>query len=94
MPEMSLPEIDPEKKKDPFLKYIGEELFSLRKGHEMSIKKVAKNTKMSPAIISKVEKGLYENLGVERFCRLCEYYKAPVKDVLGRVEQRQRTDNI
>jgi transcriptional regulator with XRE-family HTH domain len=85
---------NPQKKIGPFLQYVGEELFTLRKSHKKSIKTVAKDTKMSPGIISKVEKGLYENLGVTRFLQLCKYYKVHVHDVIDRIEQRERTDTI
>jgi transcriptional regulator with XRE-family HTH domain len=81
-------------KKSHFLQYIGEEMYSLRKSQQKSLKTVAKATKMSSGIVSRVEKGLYENLGVERFLQLCKYYNEHVRDVLDRVEQRQRNDAI
>ena len=87
-------ENNPEKRIGPFLRYVGEELYTLRKSHKKSIKTVAKDTKMSPGIISKVEKGVYENLGVTRFIQLCKYYKVRVHDVIDRIEQRERTDII
>jgi transcriptional regulator with XRE-family HTH domain len=77
-----------------FIKCIGEEMFSLRKKHKKSIKTVAKDTKMSPGILSKVENGTYDNLCMTRLLRLCKYYNTDIRDVIDRAEFKDRNNTI
>jgi transcriptional regulator with XRE-family HTH domain len=77
-----------------FAQCLGEEFYSLRKGQKKSIKVVAKDLKMSPRIISKIEKGIYENFYVSRLLRLCKYYDVNMRDVLGRAEYKDRNNTI
>jgi len=77
-----------------FLKCIGEEMFSLRKSYKKSIKTVAKETKMSPGILSKVEKGTYDNLCMTRLILLCKYYSVDIRDIIDRAEYKDRNNTI
>lgn len=77
-----------------FAQCLGEELFLLRKVQNKSIKIVAKDTKMSPRIISKIEKGLYENFYVSRLLRICKYYNADMRDLISRAEDKDRKNTI
>lgn len=82
---MSQPEInknDHKQKMDNYLQCVGNKLLALRKSHKKSIRTVAKATKMSPGIISKVEKGQYEALRLSRLLRLCKYYKVNIIDIV------------
>jgi|GEM_PF-1965760 transcriptional regulator with XRE-family HTH domain len=74
-------------KLDNFLQCIGKEMSELRKSHNKSLKTVAKATKMSPGIISKVEKGQYDNLCLTRLLTLCKYYNVHIADVITRGEK-------
>ncbi|WP_343673483.1 helix-turn-helix transcriptional regulator [Chitinophaga sp.] len=69
-----------------FSQCLGEELYLLRKDQKKSIKVVAKDTKMSPRTITKVEKGLLKNFYPSILYKLCKYYNANIRDVLGRAE--------
>lgn len=77
-----------------FMHCLGEELYSLRKCQKKSIKAVAKDTEMSPRIVSKIEKGLYENFYVIRLLRLCKYYNVDMVEILGRAEDKDRNNTI
>jgi transcriptional regulator with XRE-family HTH domain len=77
-----------------FIKCIGEEMFALRNSHKKSIKAVAKDTKMSPDILSKIEKGTYDNLCMTRLLRLCKYYSADIRDIINRAEFKDRNNTI
>ncbi|WP_369823757.1 helix-turn-helix domain-containing protein [Chitinophaga sp. CF118] len=57
-------------------------MFELRKSRNKSIKMVAKATRMSTGIISKVEKGQYDNLCLSRLLRLCRYYEVNIIDIV------------
>jgi transcriptional regulator with XRE-family HTH domain len=83
-----------EQKVNYFIKCIGEEMFALRKSHKKSIKTVAKDTKMSPGILSKVENGTYDNLCMTRLLRLCKYYSADIRDIIDRAEFKDRNNTI
>ncbi|WP_368678277.1 helix-turn-helix domain-containing protein [[Flexibacter] sp. ATCC 35208] len=76
------------------MRCLGQELFSLRKSQKKSMKSVAKDTKMSPSILCKVEKGLYENFYVTRLLRLCKYYKVDMVEMLVRAEDKDRNNSI
>jgi transcriptional regulator with XRE-family HTH domain len=94
---MSQPKINKkntEKKVYYFLQCIGEEMFSLRKSHKKSIKTVAKDTKMSPGILSRVEKGTYDNLCMTRLILLCKYYSVDIRDIIDRAEYKDRNNTI
>jgi transcriptional regulator with XRE-family HTH domain len=82
---MNQPEINKNnlaRKLDGYLQCVGSKMLALRKTHKKSIKVVAKATKMSPGIISKVEKGQHETLCLSRLLRLCKYYKVNVIDIV------------
>jgi transcriptional regulator with XRE-family HTH domain len=83
-----------EQRLNHFAKCLGEELFLLRRGQNKSIKVVAKDTKMSSRIISKIEKGLYENFYVSRLLRLCKYYNADIRDLINGAEDKDRNNTI
>ena len=83
-----------QQKADYFVTCIGEEMFSLRKSHKKSLKTVAKDTKMSPGILSKVENGTYYNFCMTRLLRLCEYYNVDIRDVIDRAEFKDRNNAI
>jgi transcriptional regulator with XRE-family HTH domain len=65
-----------------YLICIGKKLCDLRKSNGKSIRAVAKATKMSRSIISKLEKGQYENFGLNRFSDLCKYYNVQMVDIV------------
>ncbi|WP_414017899.1 helix-turn-helix domain-containing protein [Chitinophaga sancti] len=77
-----------------FAQCLGEELYLLRRGQNKSIKVVAKDTKMSPSIVSKIEKGLYENFYLSRLLRICKYYNADMRDLISRAEYKDRNNTI
>jgi transcriptional regulator with XRE-family HTH domain len=82
---MSQPEInkhDRKQKMDNYLQCIGNKMLALRKSQKTSIRTVAKATKMSPGIISKVEKGEYKTLCLSRLLRLSKYYKVNIIDIV------------
>lgn len=79
---------------DYFHQCLGEELHSLRKNQKKSIKVVAKDTKMSPRTIIKVEKGLLKNFYPSRLYNLCQYYNADIRDVVTRAECKDRNNTI
>jgi transcriptional regulator with XRE-family HTH domain len=83
-----------QQKADYFVTCIGEEMFSLRKSQKKSIKTVAKDTKMSPGILSKAEKGTYYNFCMTRLLCLCKYYNVDIRDVLDRAEFKDRNNTI
>lgn len=83
-----------EKRLNFFMHCLGKELYSLRKCQKKSIKAVAKDTEMSPRIISKIEKGLYENFYVTRLLRLCKYYNVDMVEMLSRAEHKDRNNTI
>jgi transcriptional regulator with XRE-family HTH domain len=69
-------------KMDNYLQCVGNKLLALRQSQKKSLKEVAKTTKMSPGIISKVEKGQFETLCLSRLLRLCRYYKVNIIDIV------------
>jgi len=62
------------------LQAIGRYLYALRHSREKSLKAVGKSIKMSPALISKIEKG-WHNFKLTQVFRLAKYYKASIKDI-------------
>jgi transcriptional regulator with XRE-family HTH domain len=71
-----------ERKTAIWLKIIGQRFYDLRKARKESIRTTAVAIKMSPAIISKIEKGKYGNFRLLRLIRLCEYYDVNPKDIV------------
>lgn len=63
------------------LQTIGQRFYDLRKARNRSLKTVAKATKMAPATLSKMEKGLYDFKLLHLF-RLCKYYRVKVMDIV------------
>ncbi|WP_142683025.1 helix-turn-helix domain-containing protein [Chitinophaga polysaccharea] len=64
-----------------WLQSIGDRLSALRKGRKESLKKVSKAIKMSPALLSKIEKGQHD-FKLMHLIRICRYYKVNVLDVI------------
>lgn len=62
------------------LKGIGEKLYSLRLARNESLQKASRNMKVSPAILSKIEKG-QQNFRLSTFFRICIYYQVEPRDV-------------
>ena len=82
---MSQPDIKKAELNERAQKYLiclGKKLCDLRKSNGKSIRAVAKATKMSRSIISKLEKGQYENFCLNRFSDLCKYYNVQMVDIL------------
>ena len=72
---------DFEKRLDIFLEIMGKMLHNVRKSRKESLEKVGKATKISPRIISRIEKGQY-NPFVVNLIQLCNYYDISMASLL------------
>lgn len=70
-----------EKKLNDFLHTIGDNLYALRMNNNAALKTVAKAIKISPAKLSKIEKGLCPHCRFGILVILCKYYKIKLTDV-------------
>ena len=62
------------------LKIIGEKLYALRMARNESLQTVAERIKMSPSILSKIEKG-QQNFRLKTFFMICIYYQVEPRDI-------------
>jgi transcriptional regulator with XRE-family HTH domain len=70
-----------ERKANQYLKEIGHKLYTLRKARKESLLSVGVTIKMSPALISKMEKGLYDSPLI-RLYELCKHYQVDIMDII------------
>jgi transcriptional regulator with XRE-family HTH domain len=82
MRKRSLNKKESERKAAIFVKLLGQRFYDLRMARKESIRTVAKKVKMSRAIISKIEKGEYDNFRLCRFVSLCKYYRVKPVDIV------------
>jgi transcriptional regulator with XRE-family HTH domain len=65
-----------------FLYTVGDNLYNLRMEKKESLKRVAKAVKISPAKLSKLEKGLCPQCRIGVLFRLAEYFKINTLDIV------------
>lgn len=73
------------------LQAIGRYLHTLRDSRKQSLKTVGKRVRMSPTLISKIEKGEH-NFKLTQLFRLAKYYKTSIYDIFKQAENE--TDHL
>lgn len=81
-----------EKKLDDFLHTIGDNLHSLRMIRKATLTTVAKQIKISPGKLSKIEKGLCPHCKFGTLVMLCKHYKIKLTDVATKGKFKVRKD--
>jgi len=62
------------------LERIGEKLYALRMARNESLQKAAGKMKITPAILSKIEKG-QQNFRLTTFFKICRYYRVEPREI-------------
>ena len=63
------------------LQTLGEKLYALRMARNESLRTVGKKVKMSPSLLSKMEKG-QQNFRLSTLFKICIYYQVEPRDII------------